>query len=324
MLLGVLGLGALTLGFVQLTAAEDATGLDKLAPEVLTKEQRKDAAGMIERDINRRSSEVNARNREQWARIPTREQWEKYRDERVAVLRRSLGEYPAAPARLNVQVTGVVDGDGFKIANLVYETRPGFFVTANLYSPAKPTNKMPGILIISSHHNPKTQSELQAMGMTWARLGCAVLVMDQLGHGERRQHPFLDAASYPKPFRPSRQDYYFRYNTGIQLHLIGDGLIGPVLLRCVRTHDWSPWASDRGAPCVADERVRPVRVRHRRISRRRDPRPAAARPPGDPAGAGRRRAGRLPGDRAGRDCRRAAPRPPPVAPVVAGPEDKQP
>jgi cephalosporin-C deacetylase-like acetyl esterase len=73
------------------------------------------------------------------------------------------------------------------------------------------------------------------MGMTWARLGCLVLVMDQLGHGERRQHPFRDSISYPHSFRVSRQDYYFRYNLGIQLHAIGDSLIG-----------WMVWDLMRG------------------------------------------------------------------------------
>src|SRR5947207_1333609 len=77
-----LGVGALALSLTPLIAADDATDLSKLAPDVLTKEQRKEAAGMIERDINRRSAEVNARNREEWAKIKTREQWEKYRDER--------------------------------------------------------------------------------------------------------------------------------------------------------------------------------------------------------------------------------------------------
>ena len=47
--------------------------------------------------------------------------------------------------------------------------------------------------------------------MTWARLGCAVLVPDHLGHGERRQHPFIREDSYPGPFKLGRQDYYFRY-----------------------------------------------------------------------------------------------------------------
>ncbi len=73
------------------------------------------------------------------------------------------------------------------------------------------------------------------MGMTWARQGCLVLVMDQLGHGERRQHPFVTEKDYAGSFRPSRQDYYFRYNVGIQLHLIGDSLLG-----------WMVWDLRRG------------------------------------------------------------------------------
>ena len=94
---------------------------------------------------------------------------------------------------------------------------------------------MPGILLCHSHHNPKTQGELQDMGMTWARQGYLVLVMDQLGHGERRQHPFRSAADYAGPFEVNRQDYHFRYNVGIQLQLIGDSLMG-----------WMVWDLRRG------------------------------------------------------------------------------
>ena len=57
---------------------------------------------------------------------------------------------------------------------------------------------MPGILIAHSHHRPKTQGELQDMGMTWARAGCVVLVIDQLGHGERADHPFQNEQNYTK------------------------------------------------------------------------------------------------------------------------------
>ncbi len=66
----------------------------------------------------------------------------------------------------------------------------------------------------------KEHGELQDMGVTWARAGCLVLVMDQLGHGERRQHPCHSAADYARPFQAGRQDYYFRYDLGSQLHLV--------------------------------------------------------------------------------------------------------
>jgi len=35
-------------------------------------------------------------------------------------------------------------------------------------------------VIVHSLHWPRTQFELQDMGILWARSGCAVLVMDQL------------------------------------------------------------------------------------------------------------------------------------------------
>jgi dienelactone hydrolase len=64
------------------------------------------------------------------------------------------------------------------------------------------------------------------MGVTWARLGCMVLIPDQLGHGERRQHPFVDASSYAGAFKTGRQDYWFRFNVAIHLQLIGESLTG--------------------------------------------------------------------------------------------------
>jgi dienelactone hydrolase len=104
-----------------------------------------------------------------------------------------------------------------------------------LYLPSAPRKDMPGILICHSHHRPKEQGELQDMGMTWARGGCAVLVMDQVGHGERGEHPFRSADDYAGEFAVSRQDYYFRYDNGIQLHLLGDSLMG-----------WMVWDLHRG------------------------------------------------------------------------------
>jgi cephalosporin-C deacetylase-like acetyl esterase len=211
-----------------------AQDTSRVAPEVLTKEQLADARGMIDRDLQKRTKEFNAQHRETWYKIKTREQWEKYRDERIARLRQSLGEWPT-PVKPNVKVTGVIQGDGFNIENVAYKSRPGFWVTGNLYVPSKPGKSMPGILIAHAHHNGKRHGELQDMGMTWARSGCIVLVIDQVGYGERRSHPFHRDEDYAKPYRTSRQDYYFRYDTGIQLQLLGDSLMG-----------WMAWDLMRG------------------------------------------------------------------------------
>src|SRR5689334_17479888 len=112
-MLMVSSIGTLLLSLGVLRAADDSADLGKIAADVLSKEQRQEAAGMIDRDISRRSALVNARNREEWGKITTREQWEKFRDQRIEALRKSLGDYPAS--KLNVRTTGTVIGDGFTI-----------------------------------------------------------------------------------------------------------------------------------------------------------------------------------------------------------------
>jgi dienelactone hydrolase len=104
-----------------------------------------------------------------------------------------------------------------------------------LYLPAEPAEKMPGIILCHSHHAPKSEGELQDLGQMWARRGCLVLVPELLGHGERREHPFRTANDFPEQYRVGRQDYYFRYVLGMQLHALGDSLAG-----------WLVWDLSRG------------------------------------------------------------------------------
>src|SRR5262245_14538993 len=60
----LLGPAFMLAGLAQPAAASESTDLGKVTPDVLTKEQRAEADGMIERDIRRRTVEANARNRE--------------------------------------------------------------------------------------------------------------------------------------------------------------------------------------------------------------------------------------------------------------------
>ncbi|MCA9204387.1 MAG: acetylxylan esterase, partial [Planctomycetales bacterium] len=121
------------------------------------------------------------------------------------------------------------------VHNILFNSRPGLWISANLYEPVTDDKShvaertRPGILICHSHHTPKTHGELQDMGQMWASRGCVVLVMDQIGHGERQTHAFASEEDFPQSFRVSRQDYYFRYDNGIQFHLAGESLIGQIV-----------------------------------------------------------------------------------------------
>ena len=97
-------------------------------------------------------------------------------------------------------------------------------MTANLYLPEKPSGKIPAIVVVHSQHAPKTHSELQDMGMTWARSGTAVFVMDKICAGERTQ---------TKPW--FKESNYGRSAIGNQLYLAGESLI-----------KWMAWDIMRG------------------------------------------------------------------------------
>ncbi len=197
---------------------------------------------MVAADQRKRMQEANERESKLFAAIKTKAEWEKYRDDRITKLRESLGTFPAVPKNMKVVTTKTIDGDGFVIRNTLYESRPGWWVTTNLYLPAKPPEKMPGIVIAHSHHGGKSGGELQDMGMTWARAGVAVLVPDQHGYGERRQHDFNSDKDFPKPFKAGRQDYFFRYMSNLQLSAVGDSLMG-----------WMAWDLMRGVDVLLQQ-----------------------------------------------------------------------
>ena len=233
----LLSLGTLEAARAQ-PAPETVAALRNLSAVVLSKELREKFKDQTWRALRERGDAANRLDVANWRKIKNLKSWETLREDKLRRLRAALGEVPPVPNPLPSRVTRTIQGDGFVIENLVYQTRPGIWVTANLYAPAKPGKKMPGILIAHSHHRPKTQGELQDMGMTWARAGCVVLVIDQLGHGERADHPFQSEQDYTEKnsgYRWWRQDYYYRFDVNAQLHLIGDSLMG-----------WMAWDLMRG------------------------------------------------------------------------------
>jgi cephalosporin-C deacetylase-like acetyl esterase len=210
----------------QLSHAADnaADALRKLETRIIPEDA--SPRDMLYADARERLNAANRADVAQWHEVDGRAAWERFRDRRIRALAGSLGVYPATGQPVRWHVTGAHDGDGYRVENIVFESRPGLWVTAHLYRPRPLAGSMPAIVISHSHHRPKEQGELQDMGAQWARAGCAVLVPDHVGHGERRQHPFADADDFPREFPVSRQDYHFRYNLGMQLALVGDSLMG--------------------------------------------------------------------------------------------------
>lgn len=171
---------------------------------------------------------ANAASTEFWKRVRKSDEPARLLAGPLSALAASLSmNSKAGPVQpLNFKARRSLERDGVKVQMVTFTSPTGLTVTANLYAPVKRPAKMPGLVIVHSHHNPKEQGELQDMGQLWAKAGCYVIVLDQLGHGERRQHPFATAKDYPTRFAVGRQDYYFRHNVAAQLQAAGESLVG--------------------------------------------------------------------------------------------------
>jgi cephalosporin-C deacetylase-like acetyl esterase len=140
---------------------------------------------MVSRYLEKRIEEAVLAERRAWEQVRTRADWEKFRDTRIEALRESTGIFPPERPPLDARVTGRHAGDGYRLENVVFQARPRYWMTANLYLPHKLEGRVPGIIIVHSQHYPKTQGELHDMGELWARAGATVLVMERPGYGER-------------------------------------------------------------------------------------------------------------------------------------------
>lgn len=141
------------------------------------------------------------------------------RDVRERV-RQSLGPWPEKTP-LHARVTGTLDRGTYAIEKIVFESRPGFFVTANLYVPAAARRqRRPGVVLACGHYpEGKAAEPYQSVAQGLARLGYVVLIFDPIGQGERLQ--YLDA-QFRSVYNHDSLDEHLQ--AGNQQVLVGESL----------------------------------------------------------------------------------------------------
>lgn len=137
--------------------------------------------------VKRVESILDARERRIMS-LRTRRQAERYVLDVQAKIRTSFGPLPERTP-LNDRVTSVVERDGYEVRNLIFESRPGFLVTGNLYMPTTDAGPFPGVVGTCGHStNGKAAEAYQAFAQGLARKGYVVLLYDPIGQGERLQY----------------------------------------------------------------------------------------------------------------------------------------
>ena len=122
--------------------------------------------------------------------VDSHEAWQKARPQYLQEYYHMLGLDPM-PARtpLHDTVTGTLQGDGFVVDMLHYQSRPRLYVTANLYRPAdaKKGERLPAVLYVCGHSGRGrngNKTAYQSHGIWLARHGYVCLVLDTLQLGE--------------------------------------------------------------------------------------------------------------------------------------------
>ena len=113
-------------------------------------------AEMLADHARKRMFQANQRSSREWYGITGLEQWKDFAQVRLEALRDSLGDFPAASDPPQVHLARTLSGDGFRIENLVFESRPHLWVTANLYVPDPIRSLMPGVIL--SHSQSQSHS----------------------------------------------------------------------------------------------------------------------------------------------------------------------
>jgi hypothetical protein len=99
-----------------------------------------------------------------------------------------LGPFPGKTP-LNAKITGIVKKNGYRVENIIYESLPGFYVTASLFIPANVKKPAPAILFCSGHSTGAYRLPLYQLPLlNLVKKGFIVLAIDPIGQGERLQY----------------------------------------------------------------------------------------------------------------------------------------
>lgn len=96
-----------------------------------------------------------------------------------------IGGLPEDHGPLNPRITGTIRTASYTIEKAIYESLPGFYVTADIYRPNEP-GRYPAVLL-QAGHTQEGKVENQRVAANLAMKGFVVLCFDPIGQGERVQ-----------------------------------------------------------------------------------------------------------------------------------------
>ncbi len=131
----------------------------------------------------------------------------------------ALGGIPYDPScPLHARTVSTVHGESFDIENVIFQSRPSVYVTANLYLPHQRRNPCGAVLFCPGHADDgKACARYQGVARSIASAGLIVLLMDPIGEGER--HSYIEPSIGEEMIHGCTADHQY---AGNQIVLAGD------------------------------------------------------------------------------------------------------
>lgn len=112
--------------------------------------------------------------------------------ERSRVVRENLlsmlGEFPSKE-QLDARTLRSTEKEGYRVENVMFLSRPDFWVTGNLYVPTVGKGRFPALISPCGHYPlARMTPQYQSAYISLAKSGFVVLSYDPIGQGERRQY----------------------------------------------------------------------------------------------------------------------------------------
>lgn len=163
-----------------------------------------------------RFREHAAVSEQRWAKLTSRTAAEEFVADRRSTIRQSIfGTFPPRTP-LRPRCSGIIQREGYTIEKVLFDSRPDFPVTANLYLPQQ-RGPLPAVVISCGHSaNGKAYETYQSLAQGLCRLGFVALILDPIGQGERLQ--YVDESG--QPMIGSGVNEHLR--VGQQLLIVGD------------------------------------------------------------------------------------------------------
>jgi len=142
-----------------------------------------------------RVREMRRERRARLAEVRTRRQAEAYQNRVLEAVGRAFGPRPPATP-LQPRITGVLEAPFGRIEKVILESRPGVWVTGNLYVPngCDANHPRPGVVGVCGHaSNGKAAGPYQGYPQRLAAAGFVTLIIDPFNQGERDQYAALPA-----------------------------------------------------------------------------------------------------------------------------------